>query len=492
MDAARSVVAGFAAAPASFVVSTASDGFDATTDGVCATTGSQCTLRAALTEANATSTIADTITFSVNGTHEGILFQITSPVTITGNGSGQTAISSNDQGPSLTVGGGSGQVTLRDLRVVNGKAFGTGTAAGPLPPAVRGGGINFNGNQMTPPTLTLDHVVVSGNEAVAGAGGDDYALGGGIFVSFFANLVLDHSTVSNNTASGGTGQATTEGAGGGIFTVSPVTIVDSAVSDNTVLAGSVRSGGGIDGISFAGLNVVRSTVSGNSTTGGRGGGILMDSLDTTAITNSTISGNTAGAGGGGGAVLGSTSSTISASTFAGNTATGGSGADVSAILGQTTVKSSIFASSGACATSGSGGLVSAGRNLDNGSSCGWGTSNGNLQNTNPMLGSLTNNGGPTLTRALMPGSPAIDTGSAVDGVITDQRGAPNTRPQGAGCDIGAFELDNPGVDASSCLATSVPAPPAQPPTAPAAPKKCKKGQKLRKGKCVKAKRKKKK
>jgi hypothetical protein len=56
----------------------------------------------------------------------------------------------------------------------------------------------------------------------------------------------------------------------------------------------------------------------------------------------------------------------------------------------------------------------------------------------PKLGSLADNGGPTLTMALLPGSPAIDAGSAVGAPATDQRGV--ARPQGPGVDIGAFEF----------------------------------------------------
>jgi hypothetical protein len=53
------------------------------------------------------------------------------------------------------------------------------------------------------------------------------------------------------------------------------------------------------------------------------------------------------------------------------------------------------------------------------------------------LGPLADNGGPTLTHALLAGSPAID--AADDGICpaTDQRGV--TRPQGAACDVGAYE-----------------------------------------------------
>jgi hypothetical protein len=66
-----------------------------------------------------------------------------------------------------------------------------------------------------------------------------------------------------------------------------------------------------------------------------------------------------------------------------------------------------------------------------------------LIDTNPMLGPLASNGGPTLTQALLPGSPAINAGVPVPGVTTDQRGL--YRPQGAAPDIGAFEVQLPPV-----------------------------------------------
>jgi hypothetical protein len=60
--------------------------------------------------------------------------------------------------------------------------------------------------------------------------------------------------------------------------------------------------------------------------------------------------------------------------------------------------------------------------------------------TDPLLLPLTDNGGPTQTHALAPGSPAIDAGNNLAGLTTDQRGAPFVRSAGAGPDIGAFEL----------------------------------------------------
>ncbi len=64
---------------------------------------------------------------------------------------------------------------------------------------------------------------------------------------------------------------------------------------------------------------------------------------------------------------------------------------------------------------------------------------GDMPGTNPLLGALQNNGGQTMTMALPVGSPAIDTANDVVCPATDQRGV--TRPQGLGCDVGAYEYD---------------------------------------------------
>lgn len=82
--------------------------------------------------------------------------------------------------------------------------------------------------------------------------------------------------------------------------------------------------------------------------------------------------------------------------------------------------------------------------MDNDGSCEF-NSDGDLSNIDPQLGPLQDNGGPTETHALPSNSPAIDAGdpdgcldAGNDLLLTDQRGA--TRPQGAACDIGAYEL----------------------------------------------------
>jgi len=96
-----------------------------------------------------------------------------------------------------------------------------------------------------------------------------------------------------------------------------------------------------------------------------------------------------------------------------------------------------------CGVASTGQLVSAGYNIDNGSTCGF-TGVGDMENTDPMVLPLANNGGPVETSALQPpvgtvtGSPAIDAGSNVRCPATDARGV--VRPQATACDIGAYEL----------------------------------------------------
>jgi hypothetical protein len=66
---------------------------------------------------------------------------------------------------------------------------------------------------------------------------------------------------------------------------------------------------------------------------------------------------------------------------------------------------------------------------------------GDQANTDPVLGPLADNGGPTRTHALLPGSPAIDAADPGQCPVADQRGI--ARPQGPSCDVGAFEREQP-------------------------------------------------
>lgn len=83
-------------------------------------------------------------------------------------------------------------------------------------------------------------------------------------------------------------------------------------------------------------------------------------------------------------------------------------------------------------------FVSQGNNLASDNSCGL-DQPGDLASTNPLLGPLQDNGGPTFTHALLQGSLAIDAVHSTHCLSTDQRGQP--RPHGAACDIGAYEAD---------------------------------------------------
>jgi uncharacterized repeat protein (TIGR01451 family) len=115
----------------------------------------------------------------------------------------------------------------------------------------------------------------------------------------------------------------------------------------------------------------------------------------------------------------------------------------STVVRNTIVANNVTQPSGPAVSNCAGVLTSQGNNLDNGNTCGF-TASGDLQNTDALLGSLADNGGPTRTHALLSGSPAIDAGASVSCPATDQRGV--TRPQNgdgngaALCDMGAYEL----------------------------------------------------
>ncbi len=272
-------------------------------------------------------------------------------------------------------------------------------------------------------TVTLTDSTVSGNSGVEG---------GGIFIADDFAMLTD-STVSDNTSAG---------FGGGIYNSGSLTIINSTLSGNS--AGSSRGGG----IANTGpLTVIGSTLSGNS---GYGGGI--HNLDATVdIRNSTFSGNTSQSSGGGIRSAGYAASvSISNSTFTNNSADRGGGVDaVNAVLamdntivaGNTANTNNDITTSGPAV--GSHNLIGDGVGLI-GLVNGVGGNQGNQVGTvtiggviDPLLGPLANNGGRTLTHALLAGSPAIDAGASTEPL--DQRGAPFLRDDGNGVDIGAYE-----------------------------------------------------
>ena len=250
-----------------------------------------------------------------------------------------------------------------------------------------GGGINHRAG-----TLSLSNSTVSGNTASAG---------GGIVIRR-GTVTLSNSTVSGNTASAGGGIANSSGT---------VTLSNSTVSGNTASS----DGAGIFN-SHGTLSLSNSTVSGNSAS--RDGAGIFNPFGTVTMSNSTVSGNSASRDGGG-IANGSNTVNFKNTIIAGNTA--GSGLDCSGTL--TSQGHNLVGISTGCPSGGTGDLTTADAKLD----------------------LLADNGGPTFTHALLVGSPAIDAGdpagctdAAGNPLTTDQRGV--TRPQGADCDIGAFEV----------------------------------------------------
>jgi len=218
--------------------------------------------------------------------------------------------------------------------------------------------------------------------------------------------------------------------GGGVFNSGVLTVANSTVSHNTAWGG----GGGI--VTFHGeLTVENSTVSGNAA-GGGGGGIHVQGLLT--VTNSTVSGNTADSSGGGiFFVSGIHSLTLTHSTVSGNTSSRGDGlASDSANLTNTLVDNDCYWFIGAE-------IVSGGYNVESpGNTCGFDqqTDQVNVSAQVLQLGPLRDNGGPTETHALLPGSVAIDAIPGPECLLTeDQRGEPRPETGGTVCDVGALE-----------------------------------------------------
>lgn len=360
----------------------------------------------ALTSALAGATDGDTL--AIQGTCEGT-FVIAHSLTL--SGSGGARLDGQGAGAVLTIDPGT-TVVVSGLTVTNGSsAFGAGI-------------LNLGA------TLTVSNSTISQNNGSFGAGFDNAE--GGV-------MTLTGSTVSGNTTG-----INSEAAGILNETFSTLTITDSTISNNDSSLGI--EAGGIFNESVGTLTITRSTVSGNRAF--VGGGIYNNG--TAKIANSTISGNSASSGGslgGGGIYNNSGSLTVDASTISDNSAGVAGGGDLHD-LAFATLENTIVAAEGSnnCSTfNGFGSISDGGYNIDDGTSCGFSSANHSLSNTDPLFDpvGLKDNGGPTQTIALQPGSPAIDAiATGVNGcgttITTDQRGV--SRPQGAGCDIGAFEL----------------------------------------------------
>ncbi len=312
---------------------------------------------------------------------------------------------SNIRGNSAPAGGGA-SVVNGTLRIIDSDIIGnTATEA-----STGGGGIGaFRNASRTSPSQLDVSVTTSkiNSNTTAGAGGGIGALDASVFIT--------DSTIDQNVASGGPGG----GLGSlGQFLDSQLTVQRSTVSNNS----SSQDGGGL-GVIDSQLTVFNATISNNSAAN-TGGGIAYQNSNTSfsaGVTASTIASNSAGLTGSNVAVASSVMRFLS-----------------------TIIADPQGTSPAANFVSFPGTIASQGFNLvsDNSSSFASAT---DLVNTDPLLGSLADNGGPVLTRALLAGSPAIDAGSGTP-IPIDTRGL--ARPvdgDGDGTpvnDIGSFELQS--------------------------------------------------
>jgi hypothetical protein len=330
----------------------------------------------------------------------------------------------------------------------------------------RGGGIYLD--EILPANLDLQNSMVSGNTASAEAGGiyasctafnivsssftnnkattygggiaifftpttisstifdhNSANLGGGIYAAGASRVAISHSQLTSNDAAS---------VGGAILyggTRAKLMIEQSTISDNRAKnAGGISAGGTV--------SIISSTISGNVATE-RGGGIVASSASGSfRVQYSTIAQNSATVSGGG-IRLGSGTLSLEHSIVANNNSP--QGADLFRDNGIVSATNSLIGYNDASTLNESTGNVPD----VNGNLIG-GPTHGTID---PLLGPLADNGGPTMTHALLAGSPAINAGdlSAVAGAGDvpqfDQRGEPFGRVFNGRIDIGAFEYQQP-------------------------------------------------
>jgi CSLREA domain-containing protein len=418
---------------------------------------------------------ADLIVFSVNGVINLSLGEliITSPVTIRGNGRSQTIIDAGGNSRVFLIEDAS--VSLEAMTIQNGNAA-----------SWSGGGIYAGLPGITPAALLLDDVVIQDSSGINGGAISTIGwsitirnslfqrnqggyTGGAIYILSTNEALLENNIIRENTAGVG---------GGGINTLDTVVTITHTLIENNLVDESLSSGGGGITISSGYLQLSNSIVRNNIVDlDGDGGGILLTHTSRADITNSTINNNYAEYGSGGGihfdtSSTNSLSRTLSVenSTISGNSALIGGGLFIQTeessnepVIRYTTIANNvalslvgaggaifvnpgsvdltstrniIYGNTGSPACYPSGGWISDGYNVLQDATCG---NNGtDLIGTNPLLGPLADNGGPTFTHALLQNSPAIDAAPCLPTVVTDQRGV--SRPQGDSCDIGAFEF----------------------------------------------------
>ncbi len=415
------MLAAFPALAVTFTVNSTDDLPDTNpASGTCHTTANTCTLRAAVMQANRSSGVGATIVLppgvyllkipasaSFGDDTNGDL-NLTAPpsgsplatISITGAGAATTIIDGNQLDRVFHVHPGR-TATISGVAIRNG--FGSGIInEGQLTVSDAVISLNTLGGISNLATLAVINSTITQNIG-----------GGGIFSG--GPTVVTNSTISHNSS---------VGDGGGIFSNGNLTVRNSTISDN----GAVN-GGGIRNQSN--LVVINSTISQNHATND-GGGIY--NFGTANVYNTSIVFNSADIdrdGGSAGGVFNNASATfnIRNSIVAGNDV--GNTPIYDECIGTINLYGRNFFGEGAFGTACS-------LNLTIGSGVA-------AFNFFTDLGPLQDNGGPTFTVALLPGSTAIDHGDPVFGctdnngvtIDTDQRGQP--RAVGARCDVGAFE-----------------------------------------------------
>ncbi|MEH2297956.1 MAG: DUF4347 domain-containing protein [Nostoc sp.] len=410
------------------------------------------TLREAINLANATPG-DDTITFGGVFTDKipdvitltsGQL-NITNDITILGTGASKLTVSRKNASTIFEISGLATGVTIDGL-------------------AIARGSIKVNRNSI----LSLANTSVSGN--IAESGISNSGILGLTNTSVFGNTqggIYNGGTLSltNSSVYGNTG-------GSGIFNdrsmgkTGTLSLTNSSVSGNTAnFGGGIYNQGGT-------LRLTNSTVSGNRANSG--GGIFNGndngySSGSATLTNSTISGNIALEDGGGiyngYSYVADNRLTLISTTINNNTADSdrngtGNGGGVFSYLDSSinvNVSNTIIAGNFDNSTSGDinpdvrGGLIDSGNNLIGNKTGSTAFTTSTLIGTsanpiNPKLGLLQNNGGATLTHALLAGSPAINAGKnslVPAGITTEQRGAGFNRIFNGVIDIGAYEVQPP-------------------------------------------------
>jgi len=372
-----------------FTVDTTDDAVDAAIDGTCADAEGRCTLRAAVQEANATAADPDNIVLAAGtyklsqvGAFEDAAasgdLDVTGPVTIQGAGA-ELTILQGKKDRILDVSGAG--VFLLDLTLTKGKA-----PKSDDDDQAAGGAIRNTGS------LELSGVVLTRNQAADDSGG---------IANDAGTLVLVDVTFSLNKAKDDAGALDNDG---GTVSLTNVTFSKNKAGDE---AGAFESE---QGGTITGQNV---TVSGNKAK--EVGGVNAEQGGIVDLTNATITGNKSKLGGGGVQVEdGGSAVFLTNSIVAGNKKQNCSGP-----------------------------LTTEGGNLDSGSSCGFQAPDDQIGVADIGLDKkIRDNGGPTATHALLPGSPAIDFADDADCPVTDQRGAArfdDPDVDGDGCDSGAFE-----------------------------------------------------